>query len=272
MESVSETDKMLRQYLLGGLASDEQLRLEEQLLIDDEYFEELHVVEDELIDEYVYGSLPTPERKRFEQFFLSTIERQQKVSFAKALKRYATAPVQVEQPVTVDQSPRPTFLKRIFPVSLRSQHPGLGYAIAAALIIIVSFSSWLLIKSLWQEGQVIGTGTTLSVALAPGTVRSAGEIKRVTVPANTSTLELYLQLATDAYQSYRAVVQTDEGIEVYEVSELKPEDSGAGKAVILRLSVRLVTSGDYRIKLNGLTDSGLVDAGSYSVRLTIAAS
>lgn len=48
------------------------------------------MAEDELIDEYLDGSLSEQEREKFEQHFLATTERREKLSFAKALRRYVT--------------------------------------------------------------------------------------------------------------------------------------------------------------------------------------
>src|SRR6266571_6673550 len=80
----------LRRYLLGRLNEEEQQAIEEALLADDELFDLLASAEDELIDDYVSGALSAEERKGFEGFFLSTSERQRKLSFAMALRRYIT--------------------------------------------------------------------------------------------------------------------------------------------------------------------------------------
>jgi anti-sigma factor RsiW len=46
------------------------------------------MVEDDLIDDYLDGSLSEQESEKFEQHFLATTERREKLRFAKALRRY----------------------------------------------------------------------------------------------------------------------------------------------------------------------------------------
>src|SRR5262249_47198772 len=73
------------------LNEEEQQAVEEALLADDELFDLLALAEDELTDEYVEGALSSTERERFENLFLPARERQRKLSFAMALRRYVTA-------------------------------------------------------------------------------------------------------------------------------------------------------------------------------------
>src|SRR5437588_10554848 len=93
-------ERQLKAYLLGELAEEEQQRLEEQLLFDDERVEWLLIVEEELIDGYLRDQLSAAERARFETYFLSTPARHQKLLAAKALRRYVamTTPSPVAQP------------------------------------------------------------------------------------------------------------------------------------------------------------------------------
>src|SRR5205085_1500980 len=79
----------IRLYLLGRLAAESlSERVEERMLTDSDYYEELLACEDDLIDEYLSGALPAEERADFESHFLSTPERVRKLRFARALHRY----------------------------------------------------------------------------------------------------------------------------------------------------------------------------------------
>src|SRR5207247_11467037 len=86
-----ENDSMIKRYLLGELTEEGQQEIEERLLRDSDYFEHLQVCEDELVDEYVRGGLPPDDQRRFDNHFLSTPERHEKLSFARALRRYVSA-------------------------------------------------------------------------------------------------------------------------------------------------------------------------------------
>lgn len=79
----------IRKYLLGYIqAEDKRRKIEERLMLDDDYFEEILMQEDELIQDYVDGQLGANERRRFEKYFFISEERRQKIKFARALRRY----------------------------------------------------------------------------------------------------------------------------------------------------------------------------------------
>ena len=81
-------EKQLCQYLLGKLAEDVQRRLEEKLMTQANLLEQLEVLEDELIDEYLRNALSDKDRESFEEHFLSSPERHQKLKFAQAFRSY----------------------------------------------------------------------------------------------------------------------------------------------------------------------------------------
>jgi hypothetical protein len=86
-------DQLITRYLLGDASTAEEQQIEELYFADDNCFEHLLSVEDELIDAYVSGDMTGEKRKRFEDHFLSSSERKQRVAFAQTLfasasKRY----------------------------------------------------------------------------------------------------------------------------------------------------------------------------------------
>ena len=88
MNQNEREDQLLRDYLLGTLEQSEQQALEARLMTDDDLFGLISIVEDELIDAYLGNKLSERERAGFESHFLSTPERQRKLSFAETLKTY----------------------------------------------------------------------------------------------------------------------------------------------------------------------------------------
>jgi CHAT domain-containing protein/Tfp pilus assembly protein PilF len=130
----------IREYLLDTLAGEEQReRVEERLLTDDEYFEELEIVKEELIDEYVSGTLKKAERERFEKYFLTTHDRHRDVRLAEGVKKYAATAAKekkaVEKPVPVRT--------RLSWMRAFSASP---LAVATTLLVVVglSFGAWRL--------------------------------------------------------------------------------------------------------------------------------
>jgi CHAT domain-containing protein/Tfp pilus assembly protein PilF len=89
-----EDESLIRRYLLGDLTEEERRRIEIRVFDDQDFAEsfpdQLSVVEDELIEDYVKDVLLTREKKQFEDHFLRTDERREKLAFVRSLSRYAT--------------------------------------------------------------------------------------------------------------------------------------------------------------------------------------
>src|SRR5687767_157148 len=98
MEQEAGREERLVHYLLGKLQEEEMLHLEESYFLDDNLFDEIQVAERELIDRYVEGSLSKDERYQFEHFFLSTPSRQEKLRFARVLKKHIAEQPSVRGP------------------------------------------------------------------------------------------------------------------------------------------------------------------------------
>lgn len=82
------SEDLLTHYLLGKLSEGDMLGIEEAYFADDDLHERLQALERDLIDKYVRGELNKKDRERFEQNFLSTPKRQQKLRFASVLHAY----------------------------------------------------------------------------------------------------------------------------------------------------------------------------------------
>jgi hypothetical protein len=85
-------EELARRYLLGGLSETEQTTLEEQILSDDEVFENLEIAEGELIDRYVRDELSAEERRRVREMIVNSPRLAERVEIAKILTTRATAP------------------------------------------------------------------------------------------------------------------------------------------------------------------------------------
>jgi len=177
-----DNDSMIKQYLLGELTEEGQQQIEERLLRDGDYFEHLQLCEDELVDEYVRGGLPPDEQRRFDNHFLSTPERHEKLRFARALRRYVSAAVEAE-PATTAQRTRLQFLS----ASLRGRHPVMAYSLAAALLLVlggtVIFRNWQLQNQLAQIRSQQSAG-----------LRSERELQRQLQEQRAGTMELAKEL------------------------------------------------------------------------------
>ncbi len=84
------TDNEIRAYLLGTLSDASREQIEDSLLITDEGLAQLELAEEELLDDYLTGHLGATELPAFEQHFLSTTARQNKLEYLRAIRDIAT--------------------------------------------------------------------------------------------------------------------------------------------------------------------------------------
>lgn len=274
----------IHNYLLGSLDPDSRRRVEEKLLTDTDFFDELLASEDDLIDLYLSRSLATEERERFENFFLSTPERQQKLRFARTFKKYLNVAASTKavaadaadssRASVVDsarQTPPPARARQKYlPSFFDAPRPAWSFALAAALLVFVFGGSWwLLNKSSGDDTSARrGTGAgVFAVTLTPGLARDSSATKRLEIPSGTETVRLRLE--TDGtHATYEARLETFDGRELRRVERLKAESTSAGAVVQIDVPAELFERSDYQIKLRGATSGGEPeDVGRYSFRV-----
>jgi hypothetical protein len=245
----------IKSYLLGQMLEPEETEVEARLLTDREFYDELSIVEDELVDQYLGGALSDSERASFESHFVVSPERQQKVRFARALKKHVSVNADQSEPAAP-----PSVVN--FPV----RKPVIPYAIAAAILVLVG-GSFLLLKY-WQ-GPASG-GRVLAIELTPGPVtRGEGEVKAFSLAPDVGSVRLQLDLPENEYQTYEAVVRDSSLRTVATARDLKPQNINNIAAVVMDVKADLLAPGDYRVNLNGTTAAGAsesVATFSFTVR------
>lgn len=82
---------LIRKYLLGCLEDEAEVRrLEEKILLEEDFCEKLSLVEDELMEGYLDGELNDFERTQFYKVFLAAPQRRADLSLLQNLRRYAS--------------------------------------------------------------------------------------------------------------------------------------------------------------------------------------
>jgi hypothetical protein len=81
----------LRRYLLGETEPQERGAIEQRLLRDRRYFNELQRLEEALTDEYARGEMGPAQREQFELYFLNSPERLENLQFSEAFGKYRAA-------------------------------------------------------------------------------------------------------------------------------------------------------------------------------------
>ena len=135
MMPTPDTQGRLKQYLLGQASEADREEIERDLLANDDFFEELLVAEDEVIDEYVNGRLSGLERGAFEEHFLATPDRHEKLKFGRAFNRYLSSQAAAEPTATPSVSSNWLRTRPLFSSPLR---------IAALVIVVIglAFGIW----------------------------------------------------------------------------------------------------------------------------------
>jgi hypothetical protein len=133
-----ENDQTLRRYFLGELPRHKHRLIEKSFFEDDRLFDRMLSTEERLIAEYVRGALPERERLRFESYFLTTPQRQQRVrelSEAEGVK-VVVPPVTPQPVVTPSGGGLLPLLKRLW-ARLRDSGPMLQVAFAVITLAIL---------------------------------------------------------------------------------------------------------------------------------------
>jgi anti-sigma factor RsiW len=286
----SEIHGLLVRYLLGELSPPERERLEEEYFIQEDTWEALAATENDLIDSYVKGQLPDRERRQFEEYFLRSPRRQQRVEFARNLmdsglrKGLAT---QIAPPVAAIEG-----LRR--PARSPLSRVRLQLLASAAALIIVAFLVWQNYRLRVQVGQLqsqqrqasnslpgqqaaiaspAGKQQTqiISVALSPGLLRDSGSsnaLAAVRIDSTSSVVLLVLNLERDKHSQYDLVLQTAEGRVIERINGIssKPDASGL-RNIALAVPSDLLATGDYivRITVPGGSHSEVVDSYAFSI-------
>ncbi|MEK6286537.1 MAG: hypothetical protein AABO57_12415 [Acidobacteriota bacterium] len=107
----------------------------------------------------------------------------------------------------------------------------------------------------------------ISLVLTPGLVRGTAAAKRLVIPLDARLVTLQINVRGNDYKSYRAVIRTVEGREVWSKSDLKAQPKGNGRVVVLRLPPSALATEDYILTLSGVDVAGaaeVIDEYSFS--------
>lgn len=244
--------KKIREYLLGNLAAENRTELELRLLKEDDFFEELRIFEDELVDAYVAGRLTDSEKHKFESHFLAAPERQARFRFGKIFNRY----------LELHASTTPEFVKPDHRTYWLFRRPWVAVSVSAAILFLTCATYWLILR---RANNPDSRQRVVSMSLMPGAVRSGGATQRVEITSDVGSLQLELGLTTVDFSTYDAEILT-EGEVVTVFPDLKPIAKDGQPYVVLSMSPP--ASGDYQVKLRGVSTSGQLELlNNYNFRV-----
>ncbi|HKU75694.1 MAG TPA: hypothetical protein VJR02_17410 [Pyrinomonadaceae bacterium] len=224
----------IREYLLGKLNDDEQQKIEERLMVEDDLFQEFEISKGELVEEYRANELSRDEQQWFERNFLASPEG--KESYAQAitldhLKRPAPKP------------PRPrTFWEKLNDL-LKQPWVVATVATTAGIVIVAA------IFLSRQTGQT-EIGPTLASTLIN---REKGILPtKISIPSNASEMKFRLVLPPEMSPGANYRAELDNRNEVKPVKVVEHDREG----VWVVIPVTQLPRGEYSLKLVTIEPDG----------------
>jgi hypothetical protein len=197
----------IRRYLLGQLDDEEQQKIEDRLMLENDLFEELEISKDEIIGEYYAGELTAKERDWLEQNFLSSPEGKSRRRFALALKQSKAKHLKSVTPVERNRNWLP---------DLWRSRPWAVVATAALVLIVAGV---VLRVTIGTSQSTSGKFLALTLTNSSGTrAEDTGPTAKVSLPANVDELRITLVLpaSSPVASSYR--VEAVDGINTLSVA------------------------------------------------------
>ena len=151
MKLEPSSEVLIRRYLLAAVTEEEREQVEARLMIDDDFFQQINLVEDELVDEYLDEVLSPKDRRGFEETFLCAPERQHKLRFARALRAYAGKAARVG--ALEGKREKAPWWQPILTL-LNPPRPVLAYSLGAAVLSIAVGGPWTLIRIAGLERRI----------------------------------------------------------------------------------------------------------------------
>ena len=266
MNSTTKEQRQIRQYLLGNLQQASATRLEQRILDDKAFYEEVQIVEGELIDQHLAGKLSANEHEDFVSYFLLAPERQYKLRFSSALKRYIdlnqTANSLAESAASGKDrdSSGHLSLKSLFRwPSTRTRFA--TFSLVVGLCLTVVAVSWVVFKGRSSQISVPERNQSIvTVALIAGSTRADGSTKRVVIPPATDFVRLELELTRSDYQSYSAELLTIENVSLRVSKGLKAEATAVGQnTIVWNIPAEILKHGDYQVRISGVNGSSSIE-------------
>jgi len=226
----------IRQYLLGTLTDDEQQKIEERLMIEDELFEELEISKGELIEEYRAGELNRKEQKWFEKHYLSSSEGQQRQAFVAAIDYLAHSNSRQQKPSLFER------LRSFF-----KTQPWVPATVAVAAVIVIGA------LFLFRPQQNTVYSITLPHTLPTRSTESTNPLpSKINLSPYTRQLRASLELPKQFPQGTRFEVKLDNQSDTKAVNVIEQNE----RLVTVVIPASDLPRGEYLLKVTAVTADG----------------
>lgn len=272
------SDLQLRRFLLGQLASDQAVRVEEAVLMEEGFAERLREAEFDLLDDYAHARLGTAEAAAVERHLLGSEENRRSVRIARALRLQgaATEPGATAKPRATERAGAPPPQRMNPPPASRrrpSQMAWVASLLAACVIAIAVIPRWRsapvsatslappgLVSRAAQAPEPSPANRLRTVSLLADVNRGAARAS-ITVATGTAPVRLQAEV-TDATpdSQYSLSIENEAGRRLFDASALAVHAAGPYRFVEAVVPAAVLAPGDRTVVL---TKSG-AEAGSTS--------
>ena len=227
----------VKDYLLGQLDETDAERIELRLLSDAAFGEEFDVIVNEITDDYVGDELHADDRKRVQEYFLRSTERQNKLRFAGGLLERAA----VERGGAARVQVPPGLIERVH-AFWTSQSLLTRFATTFAAIVIVAGVLLLAIPGTRNSG----TYAFVNLAISNSDRAAGSEIKTVRLEPGSPGIRIELSLPEQLppSQSYRVELRDEKEV----ARNLKIEQQTEAKLVVV-VPANEISPGSYFVRL-----------------------
>ncbi|HEX6728928.1 MAG TPA: hypothetical protein VF074_02905 [Pyrinomonadaceae bacterium] len=235
----SHDQELTRRYLLGQLGDDEQQKIEERLLKEDELAEELEATKDELTQEYVSGQLTSKEVEWLQNNFLISPEGKQRLEFARTFNRYA-------QKHRAVPPKKPVWTERL--LAFWNTQPKLSWGVTSLAVIALAVTIFIM-------RPFSSTVATLTLTNSPGTRSTSTEsTARVKLKEDALKLTFMLPAPIPPHDRYRVELNNNDG--ETKVLEVRKQDA---QSISVEIPSTQLRRGQYAATLSTVDVQGRVE-------------
>lgn len=268
MKDIERERLLIRQYLLGELDERDQEQLEQRVITNPDYKEEVLITEEELLEEFVNGTLSVREQESFTRMYSSSPAKRRKVQIAQALTRYAANQSPLVQPMAQKSWARSLI------ESFRAKNRFHQLSLAALILVLVAGSLlvyWLIshernaqydaLLRLNQFGSELlqPNSSVVSESLPPLAFRGTGEPRNIFITKQTKTVQLRLLDPSDGAHSFRAILKRTDGSEVFTLEDLRARQIDQHWMLVLQIPAEMLKREAYQLEIFEKRDDGAVE-------------
>jgi methionine-rich copper-binding protein CopC len=237
----------LREYLLGHLNEEEQEKIEQRLIVEDDLFEEFEISKEEIIEEYCARELSNNEQHWLEQNYLASTDGRERYALAVAIDCLKQSPQPAEQPVG--------FFEKYLGFWTKQPRWALATVASVALVMVIVLAGRISLRP----------QTPVSVALVNSSL-SRGQDNNalptpITLPSDASELRASLPLPKPFPQGTRFQAVLDNRTDRKPVTVVDHKDN----VVTVVIPAEELPRGQYALELTATNLDGTEEAipGNY---------